>query len=112
MFHVLVESGHRLDDLKHVYTIDQVNLFYEKQIMRDMAHWHMDAIITGNALAYASPATDQKHARKKNEGWSKFIDSLDWSKMSTKKHKEKLTVKDVLGPLGMTSLIKVKEGDK
>lgn len=114
MLHVLVGNGHALEDLKNVYTIDQVNLFYEKQIMRDMEGWQMDAIISGNAMSYASPAWDSKSARKKTEGWSKFLDSLDRSKivLGKKKDKPKLTVGGVMRSLGVTNLVKIKEGEK
>lgn len=106
-----MRSGHDIEDLKYKYTIDQVNLFYEKQIKKDMEEWRMQAVIAGNAMAYGTPAESRKDARKKTEGWKTFLNSLDWDKIQEKGQK-KMTISDVLGPLGAVGhLVKIKKGD-
>jgi len=85
MFQTLISSGHSLEDLKYKYTIDQVNLFYEKQSKKELEDWRMEAVVLGNALVYASPSYDKRDSSKKRESWSKFLDSLTWGKLEEKK---------------------------
>ena len=113
MFQVLIGSGHSLDDLKYKYTIDQINLFYEKQIKKELDDWKMNSVVLGNALVYASPSYDKRDGQKKKEAWGKFLDSLTWEKMEEKSEKSKMTVGTVVGTLGgLSGFIKVKSGDK
>jgi hypothetical protein len=114
MFQVLICSGHSLEDIKYKYTIDQVNLFYEKQIKQDLENWKMDAVILGNALVYASQSYDKRDAGRKRESWNKFLDSLTWGKMEERSEKKnKMTAGSVINTLGgLSGFIKVKSGDK
>jgi hypothetical protein len=97
--------------LKYNYTIDQVNLFYEKQVKKDLDSWKMDAVIAGNAMMYGAEVDSRNAARRKMEAWKTFLNSLTWEKIQEKGNK-KMTVSDVLGPLGAVGhLIKFKKGD-
>lgn len=72
----------------------------------------MKAVIAGNAAMYGAPVETRKDARKKTEAWRTFLSSLDWNKLQ-EKGKKKLTVNDVLGPLGSVgNLIKIQSGGK
>jgi len=113
MFQVLIGSGHLLEDLKYKYTIDQVNLFYEKQIKKELDGYKMDAVVLGNALVYASPAYDRRDVGKKRDSWNKFLDSLTWDKMEEKSETKQMKVEKVVNTLGgLSGFIKVKAGDK
>ena len=56
MFHTLVRAGYSFNDLKYVYTIPQVWLFYEEEKKRQITAQKDLAIVIANACAVAQPA--------------------------------------------------------
>jgi len=67
-----------------------VFLFYEKAVKSKFEEYKMNAIILFNALVCSSQSESRAAANKKSRAWSRFVDSLDWNKITKKK-----TVKDV-----------------
>jgi len=62
----------------------------------------MDATILAQVGVYVSPSYDNISARKKQRSWNKFMNSLDWNKISKKQEKPKAeTLKAVFGGLGV-----------
>lgn len=60
-------------------------------------------------MVYASPSYDQKAASSKQNMWQRFLDSLDWEKLTNKDGKD---IRKVLGVLSSIPGIKVKTGKK
>ena len=73
--------------------MDQIYLFYEKLKKEELDNQRSEAVTLSNALIYASPSHEQSDARKKQQSWNKFMDSLTWDKLKTEKKVK--TVKDV-----------------
>ena len=65
--------------------MDQVYLLFEKCEKDLLDKRRFDAILMANAVAYATPSYSQKDSSNKQRSWSKFMDSLDWEKLTTKK---------------------------
>jgi hypothetical protein len=76
-----------LYEIKYGLTIDQVYLLYEKCIKRDMDDRRTGAVTLANALIYAGPSYDRAGANKKQQMWDKFMDSLDWDRLTKKRDK-------------------------
>jgi len=76
----------------------------------------MNAIILSQSLHYASPPSmgeDRNSLRSKKRSWDKFMDSLDFKKISGKKViQTKKEVQGLFGSLGIPVNIKTKGGDK
>lgn len=71
----------------------------------------MDAMILAQVGVYVSPSYDNNSARKKQRSWNKFMNSLDWDKITKKSEKPKAEVlKSVFGGIGVP--IKKKEVKK
>lgn len=101
MFHTLVRAGYSFNDLKYVYTIPQVWLFYEEEKKRQITAQRDLAIVIANACAVAQPADSQAGADKKSKAWAKFLDSLDWDALEKKATTTKVNpVKALMGALG------------
>lgn len=93
IFQVLIRNGHKLEDLKFKYTVDQVNLFYEKELKKEMDSNKMEAIIVANAVTYGSPSWSKDGASGKNRMWKSFMDSLTWDSLQERGRKQ--TVGDI-----------------
>jgi hypothetical protein len=64
-----------------------VYLLYEKCIKKDMDDRRVEAVTLANALIYASPSYDRPGANKKQQMWDKFMNSLDWDRITKKRDK-------------------------
>lgn len=73
----MVSNNHNIYDVRNEYTIDQVYLYYEKCIKAELQDYKQQAIITANAMVYASPASDKNSLSKKQRAWESFINSFD-----------------------------------
>lgn len=65
-------------------------MFYEKIKKQEFDDARTNAVILANAVAYASPPSfgqSRSDGKRKQRGWNKFLDSLDWNKL-TKKEKD------------------------
>lgn len=91
IFQTLISHGHDFNKLKYEYTIDQVYLFYEKCKKRELDQQKLDAITLVNSVSYANPSHDQASARRKQQDWKRFINSLEWEDKPEKRQ----TVGDV-----------------
>lgn len=84
-----MSNGHRLDDIKYLYTIDQVYLFVEKCRKIEMDTQKINALSLVHSISYASPrfSDDKKIAGQRRKTWNNFIDSLTWEKVTRKAKK-------------------------
>lgn len=89
LFHKLLSNsiGDSIHDLKWNYTIDQIYLLYRKCKRCEFDDYKMDAIILANSLIYTSPNKDRSGVKKAQKAWNKFLDALEWSKVTKKKKK-------------------------
>jgi hypothetical protein len=101
VFHTLVRSGYSFNDLKYVYTIPQVWLFYEEEKKRQLTAQRDLAIVIANACAVAQPADSQAGADKRSKSWAKFLDNLDWNELEKKATTKANPVKAIMGALGV-----------
>ena len=90
--------------------MDQVDLFYEKELKREMDTQKMDAIIAANAVSYGSPSWSDKGSSEKNRAWKTFINSLTWDKIGEKGKKK--TIGEVLKTIKGLGMVKIKEAKK
>lgn len=58
-----------------------MNLFYEKQVKKELEDQKMLAIISAQAFSYATPASNRSEANRKNQAWKRFINSFEWDKI-------------------------------
>jgi len=61
---------------------------YEKCVKDELDKWRMNAVITANATVYSSPAYSKESARQKQRSWQRFMDSLSWEKVTSRKKKQ------------------------
>ena len=88
--------------MKYNYTIDQIYLFYEKSAKNRIDNNRFQAILLSNALLYTSPSYDRRDSYKKQQMWTRFLDSLDWEKiMERNKKKSKKELIRVFNSLGI-----------
>jgi len=73
--------------------MDQVYRFYEDCRKQDLDKQKDLAITVANCLIFASPASSKGDIRKKNKAWDKFMDGLDWDKLTNKEKRN--TVQDI-----------------
>ena len=78
---MLIENGHRIEDIKYNYTVDQVYKFYEMCKKAEYDYYKMMAIVKYNAIACGSIPDSQKAASAQKKHWKSFIDKLDWDKL-------------------------------
>ena len=112
MFTVLLQNniGKDLNDLKYNFSIDQINLLFEKVCKTEMDKNRMQSIILANALTYTSTSYSKKDIHNKNNQWQKFIKSLDWDRIKEKTEKPKF--KKVVGIFGSLGIPIVRKEDK
>ena len=67
----LVRNGHKLNDVLHEYTVDQVMLLYEKALVAARRRMQEDAITFAHCVPLALGGKDAVNAFKK------FVESLD-----------------------------------
>lgn len=96
IFNTLISNGHYIDDIKNKYTVDQVYMFYERCIKKEMQRQQMDAIIHYNCLL-CTAQTDKKGAKDQKKHWKKFLDSLEWDKVTKEKTVDPLKAFGALG---------------
>jgi len=99
-----------LDELRYKLTIDQVHLFFEKCLKKQLNDRQFLAICTAQAINYASippMGADSSYFRKKQRMWEKFINSLDWDK-----NRKKKDIRQIQRNLSALVPIKIKKGDK
>ena len=77
MFNTLIQYGHNIHDIKHNYSADQVWLFFNDIMKKEMEDRRADAITIANSVAAGTPADSRKGASQKEQNWKKFLDSLD-----------------------------------
>lgn len=81
IFQTLISHGHKLEDLKYNYSVDQVYLFYENCRKKELEDYRMQAIIEAQAGVYTSPCYSRTDVQKRQRTWDKFISALDWGKL-------------------------------
>ena len=105
-----MSNGHHIDDIKYRYTIDQVYRFYEECRKSDLDEQRDLAITVANCLIFASPSSSKGDISKKKRAWDKFMDGLDWDKLTSKDKKTTIkVVKDIASMFGIPILGKLDE---
>jgi hypothetical protein len=84
VINILVSYGHREEDIRHNYSIEQVWHYFNDVFEYDLEQKKFEAISRTNSHSYAIPAETKQQASKKQRDWQKFMDSL-----SIQKRKEK-----------------------
>ena len=88
-----------LDELRYDFTIDQVYLFFEKCLKRELADRKFQAICMAQAGSYTQippmGTSDRSYFQRKQQSWDKFLNSLEWKNeelgMDIRKLKSTLT---------------------
>jgi len=101
-----------MNELKNDFTIDQIYLMYEVCKKDDMYDRKSNAIVVANAMVYASPSYKKSDARQKQRSWEKFINSLDWEKVSKKHDKKESYDSMKKSILGLGSVLMIKRGSQ
>jgi hypothetical protein len=87
VFHLLVTAGHSYHDICHTYTIQQVWLFYEVELKRQLDAKRDIAIIVAQGVSAGTPADTREGANAKERSWKQFLESLDWDSVTKPQQK-------------------------
>ena len=104
---MLVQNGHKIDEIKNTYTIAQVYLFFEKCKKIELDRDKINAIVFANCLMGTSTSSEASEARRKSAAFTAFMDSLSWNAFVEKveeKEKPKTaenTMKRLFGGVGI-----------
>ena len=94
MFATLVRHGHRLEDVKFKYTIDQVGLFYRYSIEDDFLNYRIGALSMAKAGALYAQYAKEVDSRRAFQQFKEFIESLDPGKVREREKESRKQVQD------------------
>jgi len=100
-----------IDELRYDFTIDQVYLFLEKCMRKELDDRKFQAISMAQSISYASSppmGADRPYFRSKQRSWDKFMKTLDWD--AKVEAKDIRTVRNVLSGAGIPIKVR-KKGD-
>ena len=80
VINILISYGHREEDIKQNYSIEQVWHYFNDVFEYDLEQKRFEAISRTNAFSYAHPAETRDQASRKKKEWKAFMDSLSIQK--------------------------------
>ncbi len=69
----------------------------------------MQAIILANSMMFATPAYSKNDANRKTNAWNRFMDSLDWDRITSKDKKD---IRKVVSVFSKVPGVMIKTGKK
>jgi hypothetical protein len=106
IFTFLIARGHTLHDLKNVYTIRQINLFYKYAMSDDLHNTRLQThgVFTAMQAVIGSAFGGKNVGTKSFQTYRDFLDSLDLNMLQAKKEKERRIASNPMGLLAMLGL--------